>query len=1177
VYLYNSGNITIEDCNTLSATKYGIYATGSYGFLTMLSDSIDGSATAGILVTASNANLVLSTDQNYIKNCGKGIHVENSKANTIDNNVIENSNSYGIYIKTSTAVTSISGNLITDVFSGNGIYLYRATTSIISGNTISGTCLHGLYIYASISSYSIGSITNNEISNVVSGSDGMYIDRINCNRVANNLIHDIGDDGIYYNASSTYTLSALDSNMIYHCDDRGIDVANAIGFNSITGNTIYNVVSGIYISSTNYFTVGQMAFNRCFSYSSYGMNLTKIQNTTIANNLIYGTTGSSAYGMRIYNAATKTVNIKNNTLYQAGKYGIYGCYVSGSWRNNIVMGSTYGFYGKTPFSAVDAYNCVYGNTYNWYSGISQGVGSFIADPLFVDPDGGDNVLGGDNWLDDDLHIKSTGGSYHFGLWQFDDQDSPCLDTGKPEDEYSLEPEDNGNRINIGRYGNTPEASKKKNDCPLTAVYPNFPNNKWVMIGVPVAPWEGNPQGDPYAIFGDDFGGLMPNGNNWYCIHWVTEDSVMEYYEYGDGTIYQPPIPYPGTGYFVWQGTGNPVDVDVTGCPVDHCVLDVAQKPTANWYSRHGNALGFNQFANPYYFTIDWSNAVLLKYPTEGSQTPVEYTLAEGATQGWISQYAYTWNPDLNQYEIVVPNGGSHGDSLSVWQGFYFMQIDSTSILKLNLPYRRVLQKPSETAQFLAAFGEKYRYRTASISPDWDWFLKMGVVSQGMKLQDVENGVGVSALARDGFDGWDAFEMRGTDTQGNYIQLEFVGENERTFAYDIHNLFDETSTWQMRVNTKPQNVKKQAAIVWPQMRLVPQNLKFTLLDNDNSTVLVEDLRQTAYYDFKISDSSKTYYLKATKVSDTTAPTFSFIFSSNPLAPNDLTFYIVSSEPLNSLSATVNGEAVNLTPVASPPNIYYGKCYVSGSSTLNLAITGSDAAGNSGTGSTSIQYQLSKTGSTNKIGGVDLGVQLELTTGTLSENLPIYLTRCRMDLGSPDEREPAGDPIYIGPDNITYQKKATLRLINPIESDDLALYRLTDGKWELVGQCQNSAVQISGSGTYCYFPETASADQKTTPPLVFALDDCYPNPFNNTTMIRYAVQRFGAVRLTIYDLLGRTVRDLVVKKQAAGIYQVAWDGLNNGGEPVASGIYYLSLKITNGDEILYKSNKKLTLIK
>ena len=88
------------------------------------------------------------------------------------------------------------------------------------------------------------------------------------------------------------------------------------------------------------------------------------------------------------------------------------------------------------------------------------------------------------------------------------------------------------------------------------------------------------------------------------------------------------------------------------------------------------------------------------------------------------------------------------------------------------------------------------------------------------------------------------------------------------------------------------------------------------------------------------------------------------------------------------------------------------------------------------------------------------------------------------------------------------------------------------------------------------DEALAIQKgdTEQPFTFDLMQNYPNPFNPTTTIQYSVQEDVHVRLSIYNVLGQEVRSLVNATQAAGQKSVQWNGRNEAGQLVPSGMYY-----------------------
>jgi hypothetical protein len=83
----------------------------------------------------------------------------------------------------------------------------------------------------------------------------------------------------------------------------------------------------------------------------------------------------------------------------------------------------------------------------------------------------------------------------------------------------------------------------------------------------------------------------------------------------------------------------------------------------------------------------------------------------------------------------------------------------------------------------------------------------------------------------------------------------------------------------------------------------------------------------------------------------------------------------------------------------------------------------------------------------------------------------------------------------------------------------------------------------------------------PVLKLALHQNHPNPFNPTTTIGFTLDKSGYVTLRVYDISGRLVRTLVNRQMDPGVYDEQWDGLNDRGEPVASGIYLYRLKAAN----------------
>ncbi len=93
-----------------------------------------------------------------------------------------------------------------------------------------------------------------------------------------------------------------------------------------------------------------------------------------------------------------------------------------------------------------------------------------------------------------------------------------------------------------------------------------------------------------------------------------------------------------------------------------------------------------------------------------------------------------------------------------------------------------------------------------------------------------------------------------------------------------------------------------------------------------------------------------------------------------------------------------------------------------------------------------------------------------------------------------------------------------------------------------------------------------------PRQYKLQQNYPNPFNSSTLIKYALKKDVNVTINIYNILGQKVKTLVNEYQSAGYKLIIWDGTNDNGKGVSSGIYFY--KLIAGEFI---DKKKLAIIK
>jgi hypothetical protein len=108
-------------------------------------------------------------------------------------------------------------------------------------------------------------------------------------------------------------------------------------------------------------------------------------------------------------------------------------------------------------------------------------------------------------------------------------------------------------------------------------------------------------------------------------------------------------------------------------------------------------------------------------------------------------------------------------------------------------------------------------------------------------------------------------------------------------------------------------------------------------------------------------------------------------------------------------------------------------------------------------------------------------------------------------------------------------------------------------------------------------TGVGDNPSQLPTVFALSQNYPNPFNPTTRIKYDLPEQATVVLKVYNLLGQEVATLANAPQAAGYYEATWDGRNNFGANVSSGVYFYRFEATSASGQTFANLKKMLFLK
>jgi hypothetical protein len=155
--------------------------------------------------------------------------------------------------------------------------------------------------------------------------------------------------------------------------------------------------------------------------------------------------------------------------------------------------------------------------------------------------------------------------------------------------------------------------------------------------------------------------------------------------------------------------------------------------------------------------------------------------------------------------------------------------------------------------------------------------------------------------------------------------------------------------------------------------------------------------------------------------------------------------------------------------------------------------------------------------------------------------------------------AANPDFVpGPPNLVHSTAATEWQDPDYHTADVH-YKVT-----ALDRAGNESTPASPGST------TGTGDDLT--PVVFALYQNVPNPFNPVTTIRYDVPPGGGkVTLRVYDVSGSAVRTLVDAVESAGQKTVRWDGMNDHGEHVSSGVYFYRMTAPG-----FTKNRKMVLL-
>jgi hypothetical protein len=274
-------------------------------------------------------------------------------------------------------------------------------------------------------------------------------------------------------------------------------------------------------------------------------------------------------------------------------------------------------------------------------------------------------------------------------------------------------------------------------------------------------------------------------------------------------------------------------------------------------------------------------------------------------------------------------------------------------------------------------------------------------------------------------------------------------------------------------------------------------------------------------------------------------------------------------------------VYFTPISSKS--YRGTAVFSASGSASISVLASSLLEEDTVATRDFSVELIGTGKMDRLVSTDQKLEVLFPQGSVKEE--IYATcisvsqDSRYRLEQQSEMMAYGEAYQLGP-STSFDQDLTISF--PLDQFELkneektlfSVFKYEDGKWSkqksfLDGNSVCAKVKSLGIYQLIYDPRGKHIAGK---PETFELFQNQPNPFNPETQIRYDLPVSGHVRLAIYNILGQKVRILVDEIQDAGHKSVIWDGRDDGGRDVASGIYFYKIEMEN-----FEKTKKMVLLK
>ncbi|MBL7995784.1 choice-of-anchor D domain-containing protein, partial [bacterium] len=406
------------------------------------------------------------------------------------------------------------------------------------------------------------------------------------------------------------------------------------------------------------------------------------------------------------------------------------------------------------------------------------------------------------------------------------------------------------------------------------------------------------------------------------------------------------------------------------------------------------------------------------------------------------------------------------------------------------------------------------------------------------------------------------------------------------------------------------------------------LQISKTSNFSSMIQVSSITDTMFTLSSPLDSLGKYYWRVSANDNhggiTVSNTLSFnVDAVNPglfvgvlastIMQNYIEVYVHSDEPLNSLTGIFilrnasNAIVANDTlPVTNLSGLLYSVPYrLSVSGEVTVTITGVDTVGNT---TTAVQVYTVTTllaKAPIALSSFDGSVSVSGASGSVDRNGYILVTRVNGEKSLSSALSKAISDANLLPKELLSQAASawiqvgesvkvlsTVDIKKPLsvtlkydqliissllqrypdfQESKIGMYREDNGQWIYEGGEGNRetvTAKISKLGTLAMFYNPEHVELPTR----IELAQNYPNPFNPSTSIRFGLPDEGKIKLVIYNVLGQKVRELINESREAGFHTAIWNGKNDMGQQVSSGLYIYRLETVRGVQ-----SRKMLLIK